>query len=485
MRLVVMASPADQELIQKAVDQLEQGATPLVRNALKFYSVTPAQRTRFEAILTNLTAELPGIRVIKDAEPGELAVWAKPEQHAVLGQVLEELKRDVPEEEQYRLFVQPLLPTAAAKVVPILQELYPQLKVIQDPAKNRLLVWTTAAQFAALQQTVKELQPDAAADQQPQFKVYTLRGVAADAAVAQVQPLVPDAKLSVETATGRLIVWATPADHEILAKALQDLSTSLAAADQRQVEIFPLSKFDPTATLSLLQSLLPTAKLSIDATNNRLIAHAVPQDLLTVRALLEQLREGGKDPNASVVEFYPLEKPLDTAALAALTKLVPGAQVTAQDDRLLVVAAPADQESIQKAVERLEQGAPPLVRNVLKFYSVTPAQRTRFEGILTNLTTELPGIRVIKDAEPGELAVWARPEQHAVLGQVLEEMKREVPEDGAIPVVRPSFAADGCGENRADSPGTLSAAQGHPGSRQEPLARLDHGRAVRSPAADP
>jgi len=419
--VVAAASAEDQMAIRNLLEQLDQTETPRLRNTPKFYAVTPAQRTRFLAILTDLAAELPGMRIISDAEPGELAVWAKPEQHAVLAQVLDELKREVPEDEQYRLFVFPLDRTAAAKITPVLQELYPQLKIIKDPASDHILLWTNAGQFAQIQKALEELQGQVAAEQPPEFRSYALRGLDSATAVTQLQTIVPEAKLLVDKDTGKLIVWAAPADHDRLAKSLEQLSAVMAAAEQRQLEVFALGKVDPTSTLALLQSLLPEAKLTLDAANGKLIALASAQDLLAVRALLEQLRDSGKDPNAAVLEIYPLQRALDATTQAAITKLVPAAQLSVQDDRLLVVAPPEDQAKIKEALAAVISDTPVDQRSTLAIYPVTVTQKKRIQAVLESLTAELPGIRVISDTEPGELAVWAKPAQHEVLRGILDK----------------------------------------------------------------
>ena len=59
---------------------------------LRLYTLTPAQQARFEAVQADVLQDLPGMRVIKDPQTGELAIWAKASQHEKLTDVFEQLK---------------------------------------------------------------------------------------------------------------------------------------------------------------------------------------------------------------------------------------------------------------------------------------------------------------------------------------------------------------------------------------------------------
>ena len=420
-RLLVVASPADQDLVQKTIEQLEQAAAPGVRNTLKFYPVTPAQRTRFQAILTDLTTDLPGIRVITEAEPGELAIWAKPQQHAVLTQLLEELKHEVTEEEQYRLFAHPLNRATAAKTLAVIQQLYPQLKIIQNAGGDRLLLWTNAAQFAEIQQTLQELEGQTPADQQQQFRSYAVRGITPAAAIEQLQTVVPEAKLSVDAATGKLIAWAMPADHDRLAKALEQLTGAITGAEQQQFRSYPVRGITPAAAIERLQTVVPEAKLSVDATTGKLIAWAMPADHDRLAKALEQLT--GVITGAEQQQFrsYAVSGITPAAAIERLQTVVPEAKlsVDAATGKLIAWAMPADHERLAKALEELTGVITGAEQQQFRSYAVrgiTPA------AAIEQLQTLVPGAKLSVDATTGKLIAWAMPADHDRLAKALEEL---------------------------------------------------------------
>ncbi|MFV1965376.1 MAG: secretin N-terminal domain-containing protein [Pirellulaceae bacterium] len=428
-QLLVVASPREQEIIKKTLEEVVSTLPGPQRNALTIYTVTPAQKKRFLAILASVTTELPGIQVITEDKPGELSVWAKPQQHTVISQILEQLNRDIPEQDRYQLFVLPLAKGSAANVLPVIQELYPDLKVIQDPSGQRVLLWTNSQQQTAIQKTLEQLEAHLAADR-PRFEVYTVRGINPSTALTQVQPLVPDAKLSVDVETGKLIAWASPAEHEILTEMLRKLTEPESPLEVRQLEVFPLAKADPTATMTLLQSLMPTVKLTLDSANGQVIAVAVPQDLLAIRALLEQLQ--AHDGQEHLLTAYALQVTEAATALEMLAELYPNAKIVVDEasNRLLIWAEPSEHEQIKASIEQLDAGEPVDRKERFMVHPLPSASGPTALAVLQQL---LPDAQLTYDATSENLTAWARARDHEVIEELIEQL-REGGAEGSLAV---------------------------------------------------
>ncbi len=503
-RLMVVATSEEHEQVKATIGQIEGAAFAKLRSKLVIYPVTLAQRKRFMAVLSNLQNRLPGMRVIEDAEPGELSVWAKPPQHEVLAEILVELRRDVPSPEKYDLVAYPITTAEGANVLSVLTEMFPDTKLVLDEPSERLLAWTRSDEHDLIKKAIEQLQPqpdaedapvlrvypypypatpgappsvDAAlqqlvpkaqftvdtvnqqlivvaspadqaivkktldeidvglpAEKQPRFEVYRVRGGNADELLTTLATLVPEARLTADPKTGNLIVWATPEEQQQVKTALGTLQRGGAGSaleETPQLEVYRLTKADPSTTLSLLQELLPDAKLSVDAQTNSLIALAIPQEQRAIRAMLDQLQSQPPDPNAPELQFYPLSRPPPQSLLTVLQNAAPQAQVTLEPGgkHLTVLASPSDHQIIKKIVERIEETAPLEEKNKLVIYPVTPTQRKRFEAVRSELTAELPGIKVVAEDERGELAIWAKPTQHAVIAQIMEELEGGAADD--------------------------------------------------------
>lgn len=497
-RLMVVAPAVEHTAVKNAVEAFEKGSAE-EKSKLITYPVTQAQRTRFQVVLKTLTEELPGIQVITDAEPGELAIWAKPEQHKVLAEILEQLKRDVPSAEKientpqvetYRLsrvdpttlvpLLQALVPEAKVSVdtttrtlivvaIPadqqtirgvvqqfqpekpgrdtpelrtypitsadptsvttMLKSTFPTLQVTLDPKANRLLIYATASEHEALKKTLEQMQAQVPPEQQPRFEVYPVYGAEPATLVAQLQTLVPTAKLVADVKGGRIVAWGTPADHESVKTALEKMVRGATPETTPRLEVYRLTKAEPTTLTPLLQTLVPDAKISVDPQTKTLIAVAAPADHVTIKTVLEQLQPEMPAPDAPQLRFYPLAQPQPATIVPVLQGLAPKAQVTLEPGgkRLTVVASPSDQAIVKAAIEQIQMVAVLDERPKLATYTVTPAQKKRFQSLATSLATELPGMHVVAESGPDELAVWAKPSQHVVIADILEQLKREVP----------------------------------------------------------
>ncbi len=424
-KLVVTAIPEDHKLIAETIKKFDV-ADPGAKPTLEIYPVTSAQRKRFQAVLDSITGDLPGIRIITDAEPGELAVWARPTEHAALRDILEKLKREVPAEEKFTLEDYAVKADQQSQNVSLLQTIYPELRIIPDARGNRLLIWAAPDQHQQVKLTLDKLLSKGRPVAGPRFEAYPIAGADAASLLPTLQTLLPEMRISVDPQSSRLVAWGTPANHARLNAALEKLSGGTPQTTP-QIEVYPLTKADPAAAQTLLQSLFPAAKLTIDPQTRSLVAIAIPADQQGIRATLEQLQPGQAGPNARKLQFIPLAGPPPESLIPVLNQLTPRAQVTydPKDKRLMVVADADDHEVIRETVQRVVTSAVPIEKNKLKIYPVTPAQRTRFQSVLDSVQTELPGIRVITDAEPGELAIWAKPTQHAVLADIIEELKQK------------------------------------------------------------
>ncbi len=436
-RLMVVATPTQHTKIEKTIEHMKKTTFIEGRSKLVVYPVTPTQRKRFEAILTTLTPQLPGIQVIADGTPGELAIWAKPQQHDVIQEILDELKRDVPHEEKFQLVAYPIRSADPQSALEMLQTLFPETKLVLDPKAGRLMVWTSPSEQESVKAALEQIEAEAPEDQKPRFEAYPVYGIGAGPSAAgllqgQMETLVPNARFTFDSVTTKLIAFATPEEHQLITSALAKLGRGGTAEAKPTVEVYPLTKAEPTSTLSLLQTLVPEAELSLGPQQGSLVAMASQEDHQTIKATLEKLQPAEPGPEAPEVRFYPLEQAAPANLLTVLQSRAPNAEITADPQRegLLVMASPADHKVIQAAVEQFKQAVPPEEEPQLKVYAVTPAQRARFESVQSTLAAELGDVKIVPGGRPNELCIWATPGDHKLITGLLEQMKEGLPAEG-------------------------------------------------------
>ncbi len=436
--LTIVASPADHELITKTIEQATTTLPAEEKEKLVVYSVTAQQQTRFQTVLTSVQAELPSVKVIPDTTPGQLSIWAKPSDHEVLAGIMDELSQDVPPEDKFQLVAYTLKSADSASVTLVLGELFPNTRVTLDAKTNRLMIWTRAEEHEAIRRALDEIDVEGPAEEQRRFEVYAINGVAGLSAagraakaagfLASLQTLVPNAKLTIDSETGNLVVFATPTEHDIIRTAVEKLGNFTSAAYTPQLEVHELTTADPTTTVPILEGLVPRAEITLDSANNRLIVLAPPDSQATIRNTLSQLQStdpGANDPQVRVIN---LKQKASEALTDVLAQLTPDATVTVDEEgkRLVVVANEADHEIVERTVQQIDGALTEDEENALMVYPVSPGQRKRFEAVVESLSEDLPNVNVIDDEEPTQVSVWAKPSEHQVIGEILMQLKAGV-----------------------------------------------------------
>ncbi len=433
--LTVVATPADHEIIKST---LEQAATTLPaeeKEKLVVYAVTARQQTRFQSVLTSVKAELPTVKVIPDKTPGQISIWATPSEHEVLAGIFDELSQDVPPEEKFQLVAYPLKSADSTSVMKVLDELFADTRITLDSAGNRLLIWTRAEEHDAIRRALEQIDVEGPAEEQRRFEVYAINGVAglspagraakASGFLANLQTLVPNAKLTIDSETGNLVAFATPSEHEIIRTAVEKLGKFTSAAYTPQLEVHELTTADPKTTIPILEGLVPRAEITLDSANNRLIVLAPPDSQMAIRNTLAQLQSNDPGANDPQVRVINLKQKASQSLTDVLKQLAPDANVTIDEDgkRLVVVANEADHEIVARTVEQIDGALGEEEENALMVYPVTPGQRKRFEAVVEKLAEDLPDVEVIEDDEPTQVSVWAKPSEHKVIGEILMQLK--------------------------------------------------------------
>ena len=340
--------------------------------------------------------------------------------------------------EKPNLVVYPLTLADPDAAVEVLKALLPGAQFVRDPKANQLSAYATPSQHSAIKGVLDQMQSTAGGGEgQSRFEVYQLNDVDPDAALATLQPLVPAARLSIDSASKKLAAWGTPADHDILKKAVSQLAGASLSSDDRQVEVYRLANADPASVATMLKSVVPQARVAVDVPTKSLVVLAGLADQETVRAIVEQI--DSKNPAAGTPELriYPVDQTPPDTLTSLLQQLIPTATVTADSDRrrLSVVATPTDHETIKAAIDEYVKATPARSPRRLVLYPVSAAERQRFQTVVEDLRAEFPNVKVITDAEPGELAVWATSEEHDVIADIVKQLKQESPAEASYQLV--------------------------------------------------
>ncbi len=435
-RLTVVATPADHAVIKGAIEQIQTVAILDERSKLVTYPVTPVQKKRFQAVAASLAAELPGMQLVSESDSDHLAVWAKPSQHAVISEILEQLKLEVPAAEKYQLVAYAIKSADPQNVLTVMKTLFPNAQFVLDTRTRRLIVWSLPADQEAIKAALEKIDTGTAAEGQDKLMVYPVPDIDPATAIRVLQEQLPEVKLVTEPKSGAILAWARPTEHEIIARTLKELRVEPDAEHKETLQVYPVERGDPTALATVLRTLVPKAQIVVEAKTNSLVATAVKKDHELIRTAIEQMSQHqatGARPEM-VVHSLPTLGPNGAAALIpTLRQIFPEATFAAGADatKLVVWARAADQEPIRKAIEELSKKEPPETAHKLVIYTVDRTSPMSGRGMLTILRSAFPDASIGYGADPNRIFVWARPSDHPAIKNMIDEMSKKEPPESA------------------------------------------------------
>jgi len=423
----VNAIPDQQAKAKQVIEQLEANQGPDQQPRLQLYDVGDGDSSQLIGTL-QLIAPSASFRV--DPSANSLVVWASPKDHANVVGVLEKLGADQQTGGRRQLQVFPMTSVDPATAQSLLSQLLPQARLTVDAVSRTLIAFASQADLRAINTLLEQLQPDEPRPDTPQLKTYPAQQIDVASVTALLTALAPRAQVTEDPAKERLFVIASAADQSIVSNVLDQIGPDEADATA-SLKPYPVRPPVDLSTVSQwVSTLAPRAQVTIESANRRLLVMAVPKDHEVIAKIVQQIGEVS-EAGLPELRFYPLDNARGDNAVAVLGAIAPDAQISyeAEPKRLSIVATLSSHEAIAATLEKLEAASSAVEQRTLEIYDVTASQRTRFQTMASELAAELPGMQLLTDAEPGELAVWAKPSQHAVIAEVLNRLRRDVPEN--------------------------------------------------------
>ena len=413
-RFSVLAAVDDHIRIKRIIDQFQSGQADEQKSQLTIYPITATERRLFQAVQPSLAAELAGIKIISDADtdPGELAIWARPSQHEIIKQLLDQLRQDVGKREARTLAAYPVAQSNVADLLTLLEELYPNTKFLHRANSDRLLVWAPAEEHARIGASLRELQASLPAEQQGRFESYPIQGISAGEAQKIVQPLAPNVRFSVDSQQNRLIVWGTPRDQKVVQSALSRIAPSQRDASF-QLVIYPVDKGDPNSLLEVLKQLFPGTKIVLDERTGRLMVWANDEVQLRVKRAVEQLDAPARPGTIEKLVSYAVGDINPDPLLPLLKQLAPNTTLVSDRNARVILAwgSARDHEVLAKTIDQLRRQGSDGPRSLV-VYPTGRRDPQELRGLLTELA---PSATVIADVAGRRVAAYAgKTEQDAI-----------------------------------------------------------------------
>ncbi|MDR3110053.1 MAG: hypothetical protein LBU65_10280 [Planctomycetaceae bacterium] len=419
-RLMIRVSPANVEPLKELLATLDvdpdDGEETFIYQPKKI-SISDASNM--------IRTQLPRLQVTTDATGNRIITRVRAEDKAKLVALIEKI--DVVDAKKSAMIVFTPQHIEIATARSLLADIYPDAQISNDTENSRLVIRLAAEDEAAVNSLLTKLDTLDPNAPKRSFRTYPISVGAsnAQAFVADIQKLVPKAKLTFDAVSSQLVVWGTDEEQKIVSDAIGNLQDTVGAA--KRFKRIAVNRGDVGTLINTLYRLYPYPAITVsyDTVGRTLVLEGHPNVLKQAAELLALLDPTEPGPNATVVRFYKLNTEPSQILIDSLNQLVPGVTIVPDKEakQLMAIATPRDQDSIASNVKEIAGTFTPPEEPMFFIYHVNENERRRVEEFVNVAKPQLKDLSVVKDVTPGQLTVWAKPTEHKLLASVLEQMK--------------------------------------------------------------
>ncbi len=317
-------------------------------------------------------------------------------------------------------------------IYPLINALVPTARVVPNAKNGTIAVWATPADHETIRAAIAEMTKDGPLDAAAKVVVYPLKAAEPASLVGMLQTLFPGSRFTFDVKNRRLLVFGRPAEQETIKTAIEQMDVQPGDEMNRQFAVFPIVGADPTATMTMLRTLVPETTLTNDTRAGTILAWGPQAELDKIAPALEQMQAKGDPKFRPRIVSYSTA-PSDPATLYPLiSALVPTARVVpnVKAGTIAVWATPDEHETIRAAIDEMtakgtDANAPKVV--------VYTLQSTSAANVVSALTTAVPEARLGVSQNSRKLVAWARPADHETIRQALVELDQDDMErNGAV-----------------------------------------------------
>ena len=413
-QLLAAGTEFHHQKLEKALAKIdgEQAATAEVLS----YDIAAADPEQVRNVLLQL---VPTAVVSSNPAAQRLMVWAEQADHTAIKQAIDQFIRQEPGQTR-QLRTYPLPKAIAAAALTMLQSVAPEAMLSLDASGEQIIAWATAKQQQAVEQAIQELEQNLPQREDVSLRVYPIedRRLAAQTIVDSLDvELTEGVSIQINVGSNSLIVRATAAEHERLKQAITALAEQLPPPTSLNTQVFRFAHGSPSASLLVLQRLVPTANIAADELAGTLAATASDADLARIKAVVEQMQ--ATDPEANfVTQIYRFNKVAANAARSTFLQLAPKARIAYDDNAKVVIAtaSEADQQLFRDAATQLDAQPTGSVTRVypLKLASAAIVQKAVAPLVENGL--------VVGDEASGSLLVTGTDADHLRVAEVIDEL---------------------------------------------------------------
>ncbi|MBL8818147.1 MAG: hypothetical protein JNL58_19120 [Planctomyces sp.] len=319
------------------------------------------------------------------------------------------------------LTVYPIIHANPTQAGEVLKQILAGSTVVVDAKASQISVNAIPSEQVKAKSIIDQLEQNQGPDVQPVVKLYPALVTDADQLLATLKLIAPGGQFRIDPVSGNVVAWAPPADQIHIEETIKTIMASQPAGNVRQMQVYALKNLEPTAVYTMIATVVPSARVTINTTTKSLIVMGSQSDQEAVARLIAQLEEQTDVGTAQKdLKAYPVSPLTLTTAVTLMATAIPQAQVVADapGQRILVLANSADQARAEILLNSLATAE--VSGRTLKMYE---ADRIDTTSVVALLTTVVPQASVTVDAVNRRLLIVAAEQDHKSVTDVLEQVK--------------------------------------------------------------
>lgn len=420
--LVIWAPPVEHVEIQKLIEQLKNESAAPDRQ-LAAYPIKKADPTSIQSILAEV---YPEARIIVDEKTQQLLIWTSKDEHQIIRFTIEQMDVDAAVSQQRSMAYYKLKEINVADVVPLFEQLVPDVKLVADRRSNSIVAWGNQQEHTLLSETVERLRNQQTGETRS-VKVYSSEHRDPNDLRRLLEDIVPNATIVSDRDSQMLAAWAVEEDHQAIADAMQKLT--LRNGGKGQLVVYSTPTTDADLVIQVLREAIPNGQFADAARDTKVLAWASAEEHQTISRVIEQIDSNDPLEGNKSAKTYPTSIEKNAQLMELLREVVPNVRLlNASDQRSIIAwAAEKEHEAIQSVVTSMKAAIEE--ERSLQGYDVDPDE---VAALQTFLSDRFPKANINFNSVTNKLLVWTRTDDHARIPQVIKSWRDSV---GKPPIV--------------------------------------------------
>ena len=310
--------------------------------------------------------------------------------------------------------------------VEVVEGLVGGVKLTVNEETGEIGAIATEAQHQTIRRVLDQMAQTHAQEIKPTLKIYDVEHESPQSLMSQLQIVMPDTTMALNGDPPRLFVFASAPRHELLQQTLAQLEVRERDQQALTPVIYQLKHVAPQDVATMVSTLFPRARTTVDPVGRQLVVIATPAQQVTIRSFVDQLDI--VDEEVTMLRSYDIAG-LDGQQLrSVVADQVPDARIEDSSDpeRLIVIATAEDHERFAEWVAQLRASTPPRTPRVLRRYDWTKELVAQFRRLYRQLDPELDEVEIVDGQLPNEVLVVATAADHERIQAVVERLQTQL-----------------------------------------------------------